>query len=78
MLPNDDVERRGEQLTLIARSTFLVVSVFLTHFVALFVVLRWTDLGLDQFLEPTPTVTLPPVAEPSAEANPTGTGNSQS
>lgn len=35
----------------------------------------WTDLGLDQFLEPTPTVPVPPT--PTAESNTTGTGQSQ-
>jgi len=37
----------------------------------------WTDLGLDQFLDPNPTVTVPPAETPAAEANATGTGNSQ-
>lgn len=37
----------------------------------------WTDLGLDQFLNDNPTVTLPPAAASTAETNQTGTGNSQ-
>lgn len=37
----------------------------------------WTDLGLDQFLNDNPTVTLPPAAANTAETNQTGTGNSQ-
>ena len=38
---------------------------------------QWSDLGLDQFLNDNPAVTVPPAATSTAEANSTGTGNSQ-